>query len=81
MHHDKLDDECRSEKYHLIRLLRKYKETIREIVNNKNLNCNVDVIKASVEYASLVKQFEATSKNIMDYDHFVANFGNDKDAI
>ena len=69
MHHDKLDEECRMEKYALLRLLVCFKKGIEELVGKDKVNkmeCK--------DYTELLKQKIITQHAVADQGQFNAIF-------
>lgn len=73
VHHDKLDEECLSDKSNLIRLISIYSNAIEELILLFNLNCYG--IKESNEYLQSMKQKALTEKYILNQEQYEALFG------
>lgn len=69
MHHDKLDEECRTEKNSLLRLLSLFKKTVEELTKNYDIDDSF-----SSDFLSLSKESENTKKYIMDVNQYDAIF-------
>lgn len=64
LHHNKLDKECREEKYRLLELIEVFKNTLDYFYPNKNI-----LIKTH-DYVDLLFQFKKTKKSIIDLDQY-----------
>lgn len=64
LHHNKLDKECREEKYRLLELIEVFKNIIDYFYPNKNI-----LIKTH-NYSDLLFQFKKTKKCIIDLDQY-----------
>ena len=64
LHHNKLDKECREEKYRLLELIEIFKNTIDYFYPNKN------TLTKTHNYSDLFFQFKKTKKCIIDLDQY-----------
>ena len=71
MHHDKLQDECRTEKNQLINLISEFKNSIDILMSQSN---NEKDIEESTTFTDMKKQSKITESKIVDYDQYEALF-------
>ena len=62
LHHNKLDRECREEKYRLLELIEVFQKAIDELNPNRNI-----LIK---EYSVLAEQVKRTKRTVIDLDQY-----------
>ena len=62
LHHNKLDRECREEKYRLLELIEVFQKAIDELNPNRNI-----LIK---EYSALAEQVKRTKRTVIDLDQY-----------
>ena len=71
MHHDKLQDECRTEKNYLINLISEFKNSIDILMSQSK---NEKDIEESTTFTDMKKQSKITESKIVDYDQYEALF-------
>lgn len=72
MHHNKLEQECKSDKNNVIKLLKKFKNTFSKICEKKNIKPD------SKKLIALKDCFNETIKTkVMDQEYFLSVVGDD----
>ena len=71
MHHDKLQDECRTEKNYLINLISELKNSIDTLIEKSNKKKEIE---ESSSFAEVKKQSKVTEGKIFDYEQYEALF-------
>ena len=71
MHHDKLQDECRTEKNYLINLISELKNSIDTLIEKSNKKKEIE---ESSPFAEVKKQSKVTEGKIFDYEQYEALF-------
>jgi hypothetical protein len=69
MHHDKLEDECRSDKNYLMNLISSFQNFFNEICSDK------DKIKFEQNYISINEQIKKVEEVVLNKEHYDALLG------
>jgi hypothetical protein len=70
IHHHKMEPECESEKFSLIKLIRKFKETFKFLEKKTGIYLN-----SFAEYEQLKETYNETQKKVVDPDLFLSVLG------